>query len=137
KLMSEAKAGRLDPARITLAQLDALYKLAQSECAVDTAGLEAARRWNMGPKAMAELEAQVAGGEEARAAARATLVRLQAHDPEVIPFWQRIFDLTMAECLAVCARLHTRITAKDSAGESTYSDELAPTIADLVARGVA
>jgi arginyl-tRNA synthetase len=137
KLMSEAKAGRLDPARITLAQLDALYKQAQGECAVDAAGLEAARRWNMGPKAIAELEAQVAGGEQARAAARATLVRLQAHDPEVIPFWQRIFDLTMAECLAVCARLHTRITAKDSAGESTYSDELAPTIADLVARGVA
>lgn len=137
KLMAEAVAGRLDPATITLARLGELYKQAQAECAADTAGLEAARRWSMGPKILAELEAQVNGAETARASARATLVRLQAHDAVVLPFWQRIFDLTMTECLAVCARLHTRITAEASAGESTYSDELVPTIADLVKRGIA
>jgi arginyl-tRNA synthetase len=137
KLMSEAAAGRLDPRSLTLSRLGELYKQAQAECAADTAGLAEAKKWHMGPKALAELEAQVGGAEEARAQARSALVRMQAHDPEVMPYWQRIFDLTMTECLSVCTRLHTRITAQASAGESTYSDELAPTIADLMKRGVA
>ncbi len=137
KLMGEAKAGRLDAGKITLPRLTELYQSAQFECAADTAGLEAARRWKMGPKVLAELEAQVSGAEEARAAARAALVKLQSHDPETLTYWRRIFDLTMTECLKVCARLHTRITAEANAGESSYADELAPTIEDLLKRGVA
>lgn len=137
KLREEAKAGRVDIERVTLGELTRLYKLAQAECDADTRGLETARRWWMGPKAVAELEAQVGGAEEARAAARKTLVSLQSHDPEVMAYWQKIFDVTMRECLAVCERLHTRIRAGDSAGESTYADELAPTVADLLERGIA
>jgi arginyl-tRNA synthetase len=36
----------------------------------------------------------------------------------------------------MCVRLHTKITVDDSAGESSYRDELAPLVDDLVSRGV-
>jgi arginyl-tRNA synthetase len=137
KLDRETKAGRIDAARITLDQLTMLYREAQAECAADRRGLEVVRRFGLGPKAAAELEEQVAGAEEAMARARQTLLKLQAHDPATVAVWKRIYDVTMTECLAVCRRLHTRITGEHSAGESTYADELAPMVEDLVRRGVA
>ncbi len=137
KLDEEARAGRCDMERLTLEGLTRLYKAAQAECASDAKGLEAVRRFGLGPKAEAELAEQVAGAEEARARARRTLVLLQAHDPATMAVWKRIYDVTMDECLAACRRLRTRITAGDSAGESSYSDELAPFVAEMVQRGIA
>jgi arginyl-tRNA synthetase len=51
--------------------------------------------------------------------------------------WQRIADITMRECLAVCARLGANVTAEHSAGESSYAEELAPMVDELVRRGIA
>lgn len=137
KVAEEAGAGRIDLDALELDALDRLYRDAQRDCAADTRGLEAARRWNMGPKAIAELEEQVAGAEEAMAGAKATLLKLQSQDPAIVAMWRKIADATLDECLAVCARLNVAVTREHSAGESSYADELAPLVEDLRARGVA
>mgnify|MGYP002033545821 CR=1 FL=1 len=137
KLMVESDAGRLDLENLDLATLNRLYREAQMECAADRKGLAAVRRFDLGPKAEAELEEQVSGAEEALADAKDTLVRLQKHDPEVEAVWRRIERTTMRVCLDVCARLNTRVTDDASAGESSYATELAGIVEDLEKRGVA
>ncbi len=132
-----AAAGLIDLAKLTLDDLDLAYKAAQRECDADEKGLAFARAWGMGPKVISELEAQVAGALEAESEAKATLVRLQAHDPDVFAVWQRISDLTMEACLDLCARLNALVLPEHSAGESSYSTELAPMVDDLVKRAVA
>ena len=137
RILDEVKSGARDLARITLDELDTAYKLAQLECQRDMAGLEAVRKYGLGPKAEAELDAQVSGATEAFTRARQTLVKLQAHDPETFALWQRISDVTMAECVRVCRRIHVKVTERDSAGESSYAAELPAMVADLQARGIA
>lgn len=137
KLRAEADASRIDLGRVTLDDLDRLYRDAKADCAADHKGLEAVRRFDLGPKAEAELEEQVAGAEEALAQAKGLLIKLQHHDPATIALWQKLADVTMGACLDACRRLRTTITAEDSAGESSYAEQLAPMVDDLVARGVA
>ncbi|MBM4107381.1 MAG: arginine--tRNA ligase [Phycisphaerae bacterium] len=137
RLMGLTASGAVDGARLTLDDLDRAYRDAKRECEADEEGLEAARRYGLGPKALAELEEQVAGAREAEAAARQTLVRLQRHDPDVHAAWKRIADVTMAECIAAFRRLGCTLCERDSAGESSYSEELAGIVDDLVSRGVA
>lgn len=137
RLDEEVRAGRIDMDRLTLDDLDRLYRLANAECDADTRGLESARKWEAHPKAVAELEEQVAGATEAARRARETLVRLQSGDPGTVGVWQRIADVTMAACLDACRRLNADIDAEDTAGESSYADELADLVADLESRGVA
>jgi arginyl-tRNA synthetase len=129
--------GSMNLATLTLEDLDIAYKAAKRESDADTRGLEQARRWHMGPKAIAELEAQVAGAQEAEGDAKATLLRLQAHEPEVFAVWQRIAEVTMQSCLGLCARLNAIVNPEHSAGESSYSAALGPMVAELVARGIA
>lgn len=137
KLRAEAGAGRIDLDKLTLDDLNRLYRGAQLECAADHRGLAAVRRFDLGPKAEAELEEQVASAEEALGEAKATLVRLQSHDPETEAIWRRIERTTMAVCLEACRRLRTRIDGSHSAGESSYATELAGLVEDLERRGVA
>jgi arginyl-tRNA synthetase len=137
KVMDESAAGRIDLDALTLDELDRLYKEAQADCAADGAGLAAVRRYGLGPKAEAELEAQTSGAEEALARAKETLVKLQRHEPDVFAMWQRIADVTMTACLATCARLKANVTPEHSAGESSYAKELGEIVADLDKRGVA
>lgn len=137
KLMEESSAGRMNLDKLGLDHLEKYYRGAQQECAADERGLVAARKWWSHPKAVAELDAQVSGANERMAKAKATLVALQNHEPAPMAVWQRITDITMKACLDVCARLHADVQAKHSAGESTYSDELAPLVDDLLKRGVA
>jgi arginyl-tRNA synthetase len=129
--------GTVDLETLTLDRLTVLYRDAQAECKRDLEGLNAARKYGLGPKALAELEAQVSGAEEAMAGAKAMLLRLQAKEPATMALWQRLVDITMADGLANCRRLHCQITPRDTAGESSYADELAPMVEDLVKRGVA
>ena len=136
KLMDEHAAG-LDLSTITLDDLDRLYREAQADCAADTRGLASVKRFGLGPKAEAELEEQVGGAEANMARAKETLVKLQAHDPEVYAMWKRIADVTMDACLATCARLKANVTSEHSAGESSYAEELAKVVADLEQRGIA
>ena len=130
-------AGRVDLAALTLDDLDRFYRAAQGECDIDRAGLDAARRFDLGPKALAELEEQVAGAEERLTDAKRALVALQSSDRDTITVWNRIADVTLTECLATCARLRATVTVEHTAGESTYRSELATIVEDLLARGVA
>ncbi|MBU6412540.1 MAG: arginine--tRNA ligase [Planctomycetes bacterium] len=137
KLMAEQAAGRLNPATLTLDRLEKLYKRAQQECERDLAGLEAVKKFGLGPKALAEVEEQVHGATEAFTHARQTLVRLQSQDPATIAVWKAIYDCTMSDVLAVCKRLHANVTNEATAGESSYADELGPLVDDLVNRKIA
>jgi len=136
RLMRQAAGGEINLNTITLDQLDAAYKAAQAECQRDMEGLAAATKYNH-PKAVAELQAQVDGATESFTQARQTLIKLQTHEPATFAVWQRIADVTMAVCLAVCKRLHVNVTAEHSAGESSYAAELAPMVAELESRGIA
>lgn len=122
---------------LDLDQIESLYKLAQKECSADEAGLAAATKFKLGPKVLAELEEQVLGAREALLEARRTLVQLQAGDAEVHAIWKRVADVTMNECLSICARMGVDVTAAHSAGESSYAGDLAPLADDLHARAVA
>lgn len=124
KLQTEAKAGRIDLDKVTLDDLDRLYKVAKQESSADTKGLKAAQRFQLGPKVQAELEAQVAGATEALEHAKQTLVKLQSGDKETVALWQKLYDVTMGACLETCERLQANITEKDSAGESSFRDQL-------------
>lgn len=139
-LMRESKAGTIQLDKLTLDELDTLYRRAQADCKADRRGLDAARNksknWDH-PKALAELEAQVEGAEHELDQAKKTLVRLQSGDPEVVQTWQTIYDTTMNACLATCQRLHAKVTHEATAGESTYRDELASVVDDLMSREVA
>ncbi len=137
RLIKMEASGKIDLDKLTLDDLDSAYKFAQLECQRDVAGLEAVRKYGLGPKAEAELEEQVAGATEAFLNARQTLIKLQAKDPKTYAVWKKIYSVTMAVCLAACERLNVNCKEEASAGESSYADELAPMVADLVARGVA
>ncbi len=132
KLQSEADAGRIDMGSVTLDDLDRLYRVAKMESSADRKGLAAVERFQLGPKARAELEAQVSGADEALAKAKDALVRLQAGDEAMVAVWQRLYDVTMTACLETCARLHATVTDEATAGESTYRDELAGIVEHLI-----
>jgi arginyl-tRNA synthetase len=136
KLIRIKAAGR-DIEHLDLDEIEKIYKAAQTECAADERGLAAARKWWNHPKAIAELEAQVSGALEALAGAKATLLKLQTGDPATRRVWQRIADVTMDECLTVCKRLGANVTSEHSAGESSYADELAGIVDDVVRRRIA
>lgn len=133
KLQREAQAGRISIDSVTLDDLDRLYKVAKEESTPDTKGLKAAQRFNLGPKAEAELEAQVEGATANLDRAKKTLVRLQSGDAETVRIWQKLYDVTMAACMDTCRRLHTRITDEATAGESSYREAL-PKIVDMLVR---
>lgn len=136
KLMDVAASGR-DVSNLTLDDLEKLYRGAKIEADADNKGLAAVKRFNLGPKASAELEEQVSGAEQSMARAKRVLLDLQAHEPKAMAFWQRIVDVTMAACVRTCARLNVIVTTEHSAGESSYAEELAGLVADLEARGIA
>ncbi|MEM8758188.1 MAG: arginine--tRNA ligase, partial [Planctomycetota bacterium] len=115
---------------------DRLYRLAKRETTADRRGLAAVEKFSLGPKAAAELEEQVAGADEAMAAAKAWLVRLQSGDSEAVGVWQRLYDVTMSACIEACARLGATVTSEATAGESSYRDELPEIVEALGAAGL-
>ncbi len=131
------EAGTIDLATLTLERLEVLYRRAQRACEADHAGLAAATKYGLGPKAMAELEAQVSGAVEEQSRSKAALVALQSHDQAYYTVWQRISEITLEACFDICARLHVHVTSEATAGESTYAQELGPVVEDLVGRGIA
>lgn len=137
KLMEETAAGRIDLADLTLAQLDTLYKQAQRECSPPRHAMAMVRRYDLGPKAEAEIGVQLQEAEEHLTTAKRTLVRLQAREAEVVEVWRRIYEVTMRACLDNCATLHARVSEAASAGESSYAEELGPLVQDLLSRGIA
>jgi arginyl-tRNA synthetase len=136
KLVELEDAGA-DLDAIGLDDLNRLYRAAQAECKAETRALEAIRKHHTGPKAEVEAELRVESATEALERAKARLVALQSGDERTVGVWRRIYDVTMRACLETCARLHANVTDEHSAGESTYRDELAPIVQDLIDRGIA
>lgn len=136
KLLELDAMGEL-PAALDLDTLDRLYKRAQAECAGEGRALAFVERFAGNAKIEAELSEINAEAEEHLARAKRVLVKLQSGDPTVRDMWQRIYDVTMSQCLRMCARLHTLITGEHSAGESTYAAELGEVVEDLRTRGIA
>lgn len=129
--------GSVNPDTLTVAQLERLYKDANLRCSADHRGLAAARKFDLGPKAIAELEEQVASAEDELNAAKQTLVKLQSGDEATLAVWRRIAQITLDDCFENCRRLQANVTHEATAGESSYRDELAPLIEDLTTRNVA
>jgi arginyl-tRNA synthetase len=136
KLLTLEAAGQL-PEPLTLDDLNALYKQAQGECKGEHKALAFVKAHGANAKLVAELETINEEADEYLAAAKRTLIQLQSGDATVKAMWDRIYDITMTACLAQCDRLHTKITDEHSAGESTYAEELAGVVEDLVSRGIA
>jgi arginyl-tRNA synthetase len=122
----------IDFEALTVDQLSNAYRAATAAGKPDYRGLEAVRRFDLGPKAAAELEEQVAGAEEVIARAKDTLLRLQSGDAEVVHRWQQLIDVTMEECERIYGRLHVHLTREHDAGESMYRDRLAPLVERLL-----
>lgn len=135
-LIELEQSGR-DLSGLSLDELNTLYRAAQARCRAERAALALIARVGGHPKAEAELEPRIADADEAMERARQRLVKLQSGDADSVAAWQRVYDITMGACLEACGRLHTRITGAASAGESSYRDELADLVEDLVRRGVA
>jgi arginyl-tRNA synthetase len=136
KLIELEEAGR-DLGGIGLDELNGLYKQAQTACKAEKAALALIARVGGHPKAEAELECRIEDSNSAMDRAKQRLVRLQSGDAGSVAAWQRVYDITMSACLHTCARLHAHVTDEHSAGESTYRDELAGVVDDLVRRGIA
>ncbi|MDR0783806.1 MAG: arginine--tRNA ligase [Propionibacteriaceae bacterium] len=69
--------------------------------------------------------------------ARARVVALQAGDEATKAIWQRLIEISREGFSQTYARLGVLLTDADIAGESLYNPLLAPTCADLEARGIA
>jgi len=137
RLMRLADAGKINLDKLTLDDLDTAYKAAQAECQRETAALELVKKHGGHPKLIAEIDAQVASATDAFLAARQTLVKLQSKDPATYAVWQKIYATTMAVCIDVCQLLNVKVSDADSAGESSYADELAALVDELLTRGIA
>ncbi|MCA9312034.1 MAG: arginine--tRNA ligase, partial [Phycisphaerales bacterium] len=132
-----SERGQVRIADLSLSDLERIYREAQLACAADHKGLAAVRRFGLGPKAEAELEAQVSGAEAAMSEAKAALVALQSGDEGYVSVWRQIADITLRACFDNCRRLQVNVTEAHTAGESTYREELAEVVRDLESRGVA
>lgn len=127
----------VDLSTLTLGQLNAMYKKVQAACKAETKALELLIKVGGHAKAEIELAERIADANASMEKAKARLVNLQSGDERSVRVWQRIYDITMTACLSTCKRLHTNITDEHSAGESTYRDELAPLVQDLIDRKIA
>jgi arginyl-tRNA synthetase len=137
RVMHLADAGEVDLNALTLDDLDAHYRAAQRACKADTRGLAVVTKYDLGPKALAELEEQVRSAEDALTQAKQTLVKLQSGDARTVEVWERLAQITVDECVRVCARMGATVLPEHTAGESSYRDELAGIVRDLESRKVA
>ncbi|WP_020575680.1 arginine--tRNA ligase [Actinopolymorpha alba] len=69
--------------------------------------------------------------------ARRRVVLLQSGDPETLALWRLLVDESARYFETVYERLGVRLRPEDLAGESTYNDQLAPVIDELVELGLA
>jgi arginyl-tRNA synthetase len=142
RVKREMEAGRLNLATIVLADLDRHYKAAQKECAPPASLGDVLQDFApfLTAKFAAEWADEIESGKAAQvalAAAKRTLVDLQAKEPGIFAVWQRIVDVTIAACAENCRKLGAIVLPEHTAGESSYADELAPVIDDLLKRVVA
>lgn len=142
RVKREIEAGRLKLDTLVLADLDRHYKAAQKECAPPASLGDVLQDFApfLTSKFTAEWADEIESGKTALvalAAAKKTLVDLQAKESGILAVWKRIVDVTIAACAENCRKLGAIVLPEHTAGESSYADELAPVIDDLLTRGVA
>ncbi|MGV3740475.1 MAG: arginine--tRNA ligase [Gammaproteobacteria bacterium] len=69
-------------------------------------------------------------------AARAWVVKLQAHDPIAQSLWKQFIDLSLAHCQALYEVLGVQLTPSDVRAESAYNPELPDIITQLQKQGL-
>jgi arginyl-tRNA synthetase len=121
---------------LTLEDLNRSYRAAQLEGRDDAAGMIAAHATRVGPHRIAELEAQNTGAALAQEDARATLVRLQSGDAQLVAEWQKIIHCTMQEVFETAAVLGVQLTDEHSRGESFFRERLGPTVEAFAKSGL-
>ncbi len=135
--LAALRRSRVDLDRLSLTDLNDAYRRAQLEGRSDDAGLAAARATGVGAHRLAELQAQAESAGEAIQDAKATLLRLQGGDPEVVAAWQKIIDCTMREVYASTSTLNAKVGAEHNRGESFFRDRLAPVVEAFQSAGLA
>lgn len=134
---AKVDAGELRLESLTVEDLEREYRDAQARSSRGQAEWGVLRKFGMGPKVEAEWEEEYRASESFRVQVRAALVALQEGDARMRRVWERIARVTLDACFEVCRRLAVNVTDEATAGESSFRDELAGVVADLVSRGVA
>jgi arginyl-tRNA synthetase len=104
-----------------------LERSGQDLDALDLDGLDETYR-----QAQARGESDESAGE----AAKATLLRLQQGEPEVVARWQRIIDITMQAVYESFELLNVNIGPEHDRPESFYREELAGVVDAFLASGI-
>ena len=114
----------IDPAKLSLTDLDVIYRDAQALAKADHAGLVAAHAKQVGQHHIAELETQNEAANEFRAAAGETLVALQSGDGELVRDWKTLVEITLDAMNEAVELLGVHLNPEDNRGESFYRDRL-------------
>lgn len=136
-VLHQLRVKKVDLDRLQLADLEHAYRDAQLETKSDERGLDAAKKLHGGPHRLIELEEQNAGASEALAQAKATLVKLQRGDAELVRDWQKLIDCTMTAVYEVIGMLGVNLSEKHQCGESFYRERLAGVIEQFERSGAA
>jgi arginyl-tRNA synthetase len=75
--------------------------------------------------------------EEFAETARSYVVLLQSGDEKVLALWRRFVQVSQKHCLEVYNKLGLLVNESNFKGESTYNNDLQPTVDELVAKGIA
>lgn len=121
---------------LTLDDLNVAYRAAQAAGRDDEAGMRAALAAGSGPHRIAELEAQNAGAAMAQEDARATLVRLQSGDVDLVAAWQKLIHCTMRDVFETTDMLGVTLGPEHSRGESFFREELPRVVEAFVKAGL-
>lgn len=69
--------------------------------------------------------------------ARDYVVRLQGGDEAILALWRQFVKTSLQHAQSVYDKLGLLLTDKDLKGESSYNDDLQPTVDELMAKGIA
>ncbi|NUE65812.1 arginine--tRNA ligase [Snodgrassella sp. ESL0253] len=75
--------------------------------------------------------------EEFAKTARSYVVQLQSGDEKVLALWRRFVQVSQKHCLGVYKKLGLLVNESNLKGESSYNDDLQPTVDELVQKGIA
>ncbi|WP_239423185.1 arginine--tRNA ligase [Snodgrassella communis] len=75
--------------------------------------------------------------EEFAQTARSYVVQLQGGDEKVLALWRRFVQVSQKHCQEVYKKLGLLVNESNLKGESSYNDDLQPTVDELVQKGIA
>ena len=84
-----------------------------------------------------QAQARTDADRQAAEAAKATLIRLQQGEADVVARWQRIIEVTMAAVYESFEQLNVKLGAEHNRPESFYRDELADVVEQFLTAAIA